>query len=48
MPKYEIDMSKGSIFKNIIRFAVPLMLTNLLQIFYNKKRDYDKNAGAII
>lgn len=35
MPKYEIDMSKGSIFKNIIRFAVPLMLTNLLQIFYN-------------
>ena len=35
MPKYEIDMSKGSIFKNLIRFAVPLMLTNLLQIFYN-------------
>lgn len=35
MPKYEIDMSKGSIFKNLIRFAIPLMLTNLLQIFYN-------------
>lgn len=35
MPKYEIDMSKGSIFKNLIRFAVPLMLTNLLQILYN-------------
>ncbi len=33
--KYEIDMSKGSIFKNLIRFAFPLMLTNLLQIFYN-------------
>lgn len=35
MAKYEIHMSKGSIFKNLIRFAVPLMLTNLLQIFYN-------------
>ena len=35
MLKYEIDMSRGSIFKNLIRFAVPLMLTNLLQIFYN-------------
>ncbi len=35
MPKYEIDMSRGSIFKNLIRFAVPLMVTNLLQIFYN-------------
>ena len=35
MPNYEIDMSKGSIFKNLIRFALPLMLTNLLQILYN-------------
>ena len=35
MPKYEIDMSKGSIFKNLIRFAIPLLLTNLLQILYN-------------
>ena len=35
MPKYEIDMSRGSIFKNLIRFAIPLLLTNLLQILYN-------------
>lgn len=35
MPKYEIDMSRGSIFKNLIRFSIPLMLTNLLQILYN-------------
>ncbi len=33
--KYELDMCKGSIFKNIIRFAFPLMLANILQLLYN-------------
>lgn len=33
--KYELDMSKGSIFKNTIRFALPLMLANILQLLYN-------------
>ena len=33
--KYEIDMSKGSIFKNMLLFALPLMLTNILQLLYN-------------
>lgn len=33
--KYEIDMSKGSIFKNIVRFVFPLILTNVLQLLYN-------------
>ncbi len=32
--KHEIDMTKGSIFKNIISFAVPLMFANLFQLFY--------------
>ena len=33
--KYEIDMSQGSIFKNIIRFVIPLILGNMLQLLYN-------------
>ena len=33
--KYELDMSQGSIFKNIVRFALPLMLANVLQLLYN-------------
>lgn len=33
--KYEIDMSQGSITKNVIRFAIPLMLANVLQVLYN-------------
>ena len=33
--KYEIDMSRGSLLKNIIGFAVPLILTNVLQLLYN-------------
>lgn len=33
--KYEIDMTKGSIYKNILKFTIPLMLSNLLQIAYN-------------
>ena len=32
---FELDMSKGPVFKNIIRFALPLMLASMLQLFYN-------------
>lgn len=33
--RYEIDMSKGSILKNMLMFAFPLMLTTILQLLYN-------------
>ena len=32
---YEINMTEGPLFKKIILFAVPLMLTGMLQLFYN-------------
>ncbi len=33
--KHEIDMSRGSILKNLIRFAIPVMLASILQLLYN-------------
>ena len=33
--KFQLDMTKGSIFKNTIRFAIPLILASLLQLLYN-------------
>ena len=33
--RYEIDMTKGSILKNMLRYALPLILTNILQLLYN-------------
>ncbi len=33
--KHTINMTEGRIFKNIVLFAYPLVLTNLLQLFYN-------------
>ncbi len=33
--KYEVNMLEGSIFKSIVLFALPLILSNLLQVFYN-------------
>ena len=33
--KYEIDMCNGSLFPKIIRCALPLMATSLLQLLYN-------------
>lgn len=33
--KNSVDMTKGNIFRHIITFAVPLMLTGILQVFYN-------------
>lgn len=35
MKKYEIDMCNGPLFGKIISFAVPLLLSNLLQLFFN-------------
>lgn len=32
---YTLDMSKGSIFINTFKFAIPLILASLLQLFYN-------------
>ncbi len=34
-PRHGIDMTHGSIFSKMISFSVPLIITNLLQIFYN-------------
>ncbi len=33
--KYEIDMLNGPLWGKIIRYAIPLMLSGLLQLFYN-------------
>ena len=33
--KYEIDTTKGNMFGKIIAFAIPLMLTGILQILFN-------------
>lgn len=33
--QFQLDMSQGSIFKNTIRFAIPLIFASLLQLFYN-------------
>lgn len=33
--KYSINMTQGPLLKNIIIFAIPLVLSNLLQLFYN-------------
>lgn len=33
--KYEVEMITGNIFKNMIRYCIPLMLTGILQLFYN-------------
>lgn len=35
MKKFELDMTKGSIFKNTVLFAIPFMLTSVLQLLYN-------------
>ena len=33
--KYEMNMCEGSLFPKILKCAVPLIFTNLLQVFYN-------------
>ena len=31
----EIDMTSGNLFKNLIVYAIPLILTGILQLLYN-------------
>ena len=33
--RYEMDMTSGNLFKKIVLFSIPLMLTGILQILYN-------------
>ena len=33
--RYDVDMTKGSITKHLINFALPLMVGNLFQQLYN-------------
>lgn len=33
--RYEMDMTNGNLFKKIVLFSIPLMLTGILQILYN-------------
>mgnify|MGYP003296457999 CR=1 FL=1 len=33
--RYEVEMINGSIFKNMIKYCIPLMLTGILQLLYN-------------
>lgn len=33
--KYEIDMTQGPLLRKILRFALPLMLSGMLQLLFN-------------
>ena len=33
--RYEVEMINGNIFKNMIKYCIPLMLTGILQLLYN-------------
>ncbi|MBQ1353097.1 MAG: oligosaccharide flippase family protein, partial [Firmicutes bacterium] len=33
--KYEIDMTNGPILKKMLRFAIPVMFSGLLQLLFN-------------
>ena len=33
--RYELNMTQGSIFKSIILFTFPMMLSSILQLFFN-------------
>lgn len=35
MSKYELDMTSGNLFKKIIAYTIPIMLTGILQLLYN-------------
>ena len=35
MAKYELDMTRGPLFRQIFLFGIPLILTGLFQLFYN-------------
>ena len=33
--RYEMDLTSGNLFKKIVKFSIPLMLTGILQLLYN-------------
>ena len=35
MAKYELDMTSGNLFKKIISYTIPIILTGILQLLYN-------------
>lgn len=35
MKKHTVDMTKGSVFKHLIKFAIPIMIAGMLQNLYN-------------
>ena len=35
MAKYDIDMTSGNLFKKIILYSIPIILTSVLQLLYN-------------
>lgn len=35
MAKYELDMTSGNLFKKIISYTIPILLTGVLQLLYN-------------
>ena len=35
MKKHTVDMTKGSVFKHLIKFAIPIMIAGVLQNLYN-------------
>ena len=39
--RYEMDMTSGNLFKKIVRFSIPLMLTGILQLLYNPYMKYE-------
>ena len=49
MNTHEIDMTTGSLWKKILFFSIPLMFSNLLQVFFNiaDVAVVGKFAGAI-
>lgn len=32
---HSVDLTQGSLWKQMLRFAIPLLLSNLFQLFYN-------------
>lgn len=35
LSRHEIDMTRGSMFKNVLGFAIPFMLSSMIQLLYN-------------
>ena len=41
---YEMDMTSGPLLGKILRFALPLMLTGILQLLYNAADVVDRKS----